>query len=257
MTRHERERRGTEAAPDRSRDLHSLQHVRGDLPGRRDHARRQQLRRRSGEVQLLHGVHLAVSDRLDRQLAHRAAGRRPTASTSSSRGTSCPARTDLGVEAPASGRCSRSMRPRRPTTRRRSSSTRTSSPIRCRGRRCRRGRPSHPYVNLYGHKAPVTATVAGNFRVTDARHRKRHASHRARLRQHAVPGARRPVDRHPAAGRRRATARPHHARQYSIASPRDGERAGLQQRVADGEARHQRLRRQCGRAASRRTTCAT
>ena len=25
---------------------------------------------------------------------------------------------------------------------------------------------SHPYVNLYGHKAPVTATVAGNFRVT-------------------------------------------------------------------------------------------
>ncbi len=39
------------------------------------------------------------------------------------------------------------------------------------------------------------------------------------------PGAGRAVDRHPAAGRRRA-GQPHHARQYSIASPRDGERPG-------------------------------
>src|SRR5690606_29556472 len=26
---------------------------------------------------------------------------------------------------------------------------------------------AHPYTNLYGHKAPLTATVAGNYRLTD------------------------------------------------------------------------------------------
>ena len=72
MPQDARSQRPQEAASHRSRDLHPLQHLRGDLPGRRGHARRQQLRRRCGEVQLLHGLHLALPDRLDRQLARRA-----------------------------------------------------------------------------------------------------------------------------------------------------------------------------------------
>jgi benzoyl-CoA oxygenase/reductase BoxA protein len=84
---------------------------------------------------------------------------------------------------------------------------------------------SHPYVNLYTARTPATATVMGNYRVTagaaesDTRH--------IVLDFGAVPfpvlegqsiGILPPgVDEH---------GRPHHARQYSIASPRDGERPG-------------------------------
>jgi len=84
---------------------------------------------------------------------------------------------------------------------------------------------AHPYVNLYAPKAPVTATVVGNYRVTDAG--------MGSDVHHIVldfgklffpvlegqslgilpPG----VD---------AQGRAHFARQYSIASPRDGERPG-------------------------------
>ncbi len=84
---------------------------------------------------------------------------------------------------------------------------------------------SHPYVNLYMHRAPITATVMGNHRVTDAAAESdtRHLV----LDFGAVPfpvlegqsiGILPPgLDEH---------GRPHHARQYSIASPRDGERPG-------------------------------
>jgi len=84
---------------------------------------------------------------------------------------------------------------------------------------------AHPYTNLYGPKTPTTATVVGNFQVNEAG--------TANETHHLVldfgtmpfpvlegqsiaiipPG----VD---------AQGKPHHARQYSIASPRNGERPG-------------------------------
>ena len=84
---------------------------------------------------------------------------------------------------------------------------------------------SHPYVNLYGHKAPVTATVAGNFRVTalgtDS------DTHHIVLDFGATPF---PVLEGQSIGilppGTDARGKAHHARQYSIASPRDGERPG-------------------------------
>ncbi len=84
---------------------------------------------------------------------------------------------------------------------------------------------SHPYVNLYTHRSPITATVMGNYRVTDAAADSdtRHivldfgATPFPVLEGQSIgilpPGA----DEH---------GRPHHARQYSVASPRDGERPG-------------------------------
>ncbi len=82
---------------------------------------------------------------------------------------------------------------------------------------------AHPYVNLYGHKAPVTATVSGNFRVTELGTES--DTHHIVLDFGGTPfpvlegqsiGIIPPgVDAH---------GRAHHARQYSIASPRDGER---------------------------------
>jgi benzoyl-CoA oxygenase/reductase BoxA protein len=82
-----------------------------------------------------------------------------------------------------------------------------------------------PYVNLYTHQAPATATVMGNYRVTDAT-----AESDTRHIVLDFGGTSFPVlegqsigilppgtDEH---------GRPHHARQYSIASPRDGERPG-------------------------------
>ncbi len=87
---------------------------------------------------------------------------------------------------------------------------------------------AHPYTNLYGPKAAeksITATVAGNVRVTEVG--REYDTHHIVLdfgstplpllegQSIAVvpPG----VD---------AKGRPHHPRQYSIASPRDGERPG-------------------------------
>ena len=82
-------RGGHQAAPDRPRDLHPLQHLRGDLPGGRDHARRPQLRRPRRRLQPVHGVHRAVPDRLDRQLAHDAARQRLPDRRAARPGTSC------------------------------------------------------------------------------------------------------------------------------------------------------------------------
>lgn len=84
---------------------------------------------------------------------------------------------------------------------------------------------AHPYLNLYTHKKPTTATVQGNYRLTaegtssDVRH--------IVLDFGAVPF---PV----LEGQSIAiippgtlpNGKPHHARQYSIASPRNGERPG-------------------------------
>jgi benzoyl-CoA 2,3-dioxygenase component A len=84
---------------------------------------------------------------------------------------------------------------------------------------------ANPYVNLYTHKTPITATVVGNYRVTGA-------DTESDIHHIVLDFGEQPfpvlegqsigilppgVD---------AQGRPHHARQYSLASPRDGERAG-------------------------------
>ncbi len=91
---------------------------------------------------------------------------------------------------------------------------------------------AHAYTNLYGpgakgtaRQSPVRAAVAGNVRVTEVGHD--YDTHHIVLDFGALPfpvlegqsiGIVPPgVDAH---------GRPHHPRQYSVASPRDGERAG-------------------------------
>jgi benzoyl-CoA 2,3-dioxygenase component A len=84
---------------------------------------------------------------------------------------------------------------------------------------------AHPQVNLYSMRAPATATVAGNFRVTadDADSDTRHIV----LDFGGVPF---PVLEGQSIGIIApgvdGDGRPHFARQYSVASPRDGERPG-------------------------------
>jgi benzoyl-CoA 2,3-dioxygenase component A len=84
---------------------------------------------------------------------------------------------------------------------------------------------AHPYLNLYTHRQPVMATVAGNFRVTELGTDS--DTHHIVLDFGSLPF---PVLEGQSLGilppGTDATGRPHHARQYSIASPRDGERPG-------------------------------
>jgi len=84
---------------------------------------------------------------------------------------------------------------------------------------------AHAYTNLYGPKAPTTATVAGNVSVTAAGFA--NDTHHIVLDLGAMPL---PVLEGQSIGivppGVDATGRPHVARQYSIASPRNGERAG-------------------------------
>ncbi|HYG43862.1 MAG TPA: benzoyl-CoA 2,3-epoxidase subunit BoxA, partial [Bordetella sp.] len=84
---------------------------------------------------------------------------------------------------------------------------------------------AHPYVNLYTHKTPATATVVGNFRVTDA-------DTDSDIRHIVLDFGNLPfpvlegqsIGILPPGTDEQGRA--HHARQYSLASPRDGERAG-------------------------------
>jgi len=84
---------------------------------------------------------------------------------------------------------------------------------------------AHPYTNLYTQKAPLKATVAGNYRLTAESSES--DIHHVVLNFGAVPF---PV----LEGQSIAVlptgtlpdGRPHFARQYSIASPRNGERPG-------------------------------
>ena len=87
---------------------------------------------------------------------------------------------------------------------------------------------AHAYTNLYGPKAAektVTATVTGNVRVTEVG--KDYDTHHIVLDFGAMPF---PVLEGQSIGivppGVDASGRPHHARQYSIASPRNGERPG-------------------------------
>jgi benzoyl-CoA oxygenase/reductase BoxA protein len=84
---------------------------------------------------------------------------------------------------------------------------------------------AHPYVNLYAHRAPIKATVAGNYRLTAESGET--DVHHVVLDFGQVPF---PI----LEGQSIAVippgtmpdGRPHHARQYSVASPRNGERPG-------------------------------
>jgi benzoyl-CoA 2,3-dioxygenase component A len=84
---------------------------------------------------------------------------------------------------------------------------------------------AHPYTNLYRAGNPTQATVAGNFRVTEAGMQS--DTHHIVLDFGRMPF---PVLEGQSIGilpaGRDAGGRPHHARQYSIASPRNGERPG-------------------------------
>lgn len=91
---------------------------------------------------------------------------------------------------------------------------------------------AHAYTNLYGPKAPekfITATVTGNFRVTEVGKQagSDYDTHHIVLDFGNLPF---PVLEGQSIGivppGTDATGRPHHARQYSIASPRNGERPG-------------------------------
>ncbi|UYO92922.1 benzoyl-CoA 2,3-epoxidase subunit BoxA [Pollutimonas sp. M17] len=82
---------------------------------------------------------------------------------------------------------------------------------------------AHPYVNLYTHKNPVTATVVGNYRVTgdDTESDIRHIVLDFGTTSFPVLEGQSIAIFPPGTD---GAGRPHHARQYSIASPRDGER---------------------------------
>ncbi len=84
---------------------------------------------------------------------------------------------------------------------------------------------AHAYTNLHGPKAPTTATVVGNVRVTAVG--KEYDTHHVVLDFGSMPF---PVLEGQSVGimppGQDDKGKPHHARQYSIASPRNGERPG-------------------------------
>ena len=84
---------------------------------------------------------------------------------------------------------------------------------------------AHPYTNLHGPKAPVAATVVGNVQVNEAG--TANETHHIVLDFGNMPF---PVLEGQSIGiippGVDAQGKPHHARQYSIASPRNGERPG-------------------------------
>ncbi len=88
---------------------------------------------------------------------------------------------------------------------------------------------AHAYTNLHTSKSPIVATVVGNVRVTDAGRTARHDydTHHIVLDFGSVPF---PVLEGQSIGvlppGADAQGKPHRARQYSIASPRNGERPG-------------------------------
>jgi benzoyl-CoA 2,3-dioxygenase component A len=84
---------------------------------------------------------------------------------------------------------------------------------------------AHPYTNLHGPKAPAVATVVGNVQVNEAG--TANETHHIVLDFGSMPF---PVLEGQSIGiippGVDAQGKPHHARQYSIASPRNGERPG-------------------------------
>ncbi len=84
---------------------------------------------------------------------------------------------------------------------------------------------AHPYLNLYTLQKPAIATVAGNFRITDADSSSDIRHLVLDFGQQAFPVLEGQSIGIIAPGTD-AAGKPHHLRLYSIASPRDGERPG-------------------------------
>jgi benzoyl-CoA 2,3-dioxygenase component A len=82
---------------------------------------------------------------------------------------------------------------------------------------------AHPYVNLYTHKSPISATVVGNYRVTapDTESDIHHIVLDFGDQPFPVLEGQSVAIFPPGLDEK---GKPYHARQYSIASPRDGER---------------------------------
>lgn len=84
---------------------------------------------------------------------------------------------------------------------------------------------AHPYTNLHGPKSPITATLVGNMQVNEAG--TDNETHHIVLDFGSMPF---PVLEGQSVGivppGVDANGKPHHARQYSVASPRNGERPG-------------------------------
>ena len=84
---------------------------------------------------------------------------------------------------------------------------------------------AHPYTNVHGPRNPITAAVAGNVRVTEVG--REYDTHHVVLSFGTLPF---PVLEGQSIGilppGNDEQGRPHHARQYSVASPRNGERPG-------------------------------
>ena len=211
---------------------------------------------RRRRVQPVHGVHLAMPHRLDRQLAHDAQGARVSDRRAAHVGRAA-GRADLGA-----------ARGRRRRRRREAPASRAGA---CRGARRGRRRSALQFSRLRRGRAAVVgrATLHQPLRAEE-RHdrdggrqlqlhrgglRKPDASHRARLRHDAVPGARRAIDRHRAARCRCERAPPCRAAVFGR-EPAQWRATRLQQRFADGQARAARPSRQAGARRRRRTTCA-
>jgi benzoyl-CoA 2,3-dioxygenase component A len=85
---------------------------------------------------------------------------------------------------------------------------------------------AHPYTNLYGPSNPITATVTGNVRITEVG--RDYDTHLVVLDFGKTPF---PLLEGQSIGvippGTDSSGRPHRVRQYSISSPRDGERSGF------------------------------
>jgi len=189
-----------QAAPDRSRDLHPLQHLRGDLPRRlpsRTIDRNYVVD--AGQVQPVHGLHLALPDRLDRQLAGHAARQGLHARPNNWAGTSCrELSAEALAEAGVSGETVAEVVADSPAAD--ASDVAAAAPSAAHyGATRPPWSAAHAYTNLYGPKAAEQVRHRhGHGQCTRDRRRARlrHAPHRAGLWQPAISSAGRTVDRH-------------------------------------------------------------
>ena len=198
------------------------------MPGRRDLARRAQLCRRREHLQSLHGLRSALPDRQHRQLAPDAAR-----AGLQHRGAVRLGRPACGTERRRTGRSGRfrgggvAAAPS-PEAALGEASEEATFDVSAYAAVIPPWSAAHPFANLYGPKAAtrsVTATVVGNVRVTEVG--KEYDTHHIVLDFGAVPF---PVLEGQSIGivppGADADGRPLHPRQYSIASPRNGERPG-------------------------------
>jgi ferredoxin len=137
----------------------------------------------------------------------------------------------------------RQHRHRRPPTPR--AAPPSTAPLRRHAAALERRPRLHQPVRPQGAEKSVTATVVGNVRVTQVGKRLRHPPRDAGLWRHALPGAGRPVHRHhPTRRRCEGPAPPCPPVQHR--QPAQRRKAGLQQPVADHQARAGRPPGQAG-----------